>query len=105
MNTEHQKPEAGGSPVDCQVRPCLACAMELERHVSGDRYSEPGRAALDGLMMAEIKRLRDQVQAQDAEIQRLQRICVAMHDRLLRGDNDRDLLALVADAWKLRPNA
>jgi len=30
----------------------------------------------------------------------LQAICVAAHDRLLRGDDDRDLLALLATAWE-----
>jgi hypothetical protein len=36
----------------------------------------------------------------EAEIERLSGICVAAHDRLLRGDDDRDLLALLATAWE-----
>jgi hypothetical protein len=36
----------------------------------------------------------------DVEIERLRGICVAAHDRLLRGDDDRDLLALLATAWE-----
>ena len=35
----------------------------------------------------------------DVEIERLQGICVAAHDRLLRGDDDNVLLALLAEAW------
>jgi hypothetical protein len=37
------------------------------------------------------------------EVKRLESICVAVHDRLLRGDDDRALLALAAEAWE-RPN-
>lgn len=33
------------------------------------------------------------------EIERLRAICVSAHDRLLRGDDDRELLALLATGW------
>lgn len=36
----------------------------------------------------------------EAECERLKAICVAVHDRLLRGEDDRDLLAMLEEAWK-----
>lgn len=39
-------------------------------------------------------------QDSEAEIKRLQAICVSAHDRLLRGDDDNELLALLATAWE-----
>ncbi len=39
------------------------------------------------------------------EVSRLQNICVMAHDRLLRGDEDAELLAILERAWKLSPNA
>lgn len=77
MNTEHQKPEAGGSPVDCQLRP-LAWAIfvdsgnarmwsTLQPHVQKLADAEGlevtplyGQAALDALAAerAESARLR-----------------------------------------------
>lgn len=33
------------------------------------------------------------------ELDRLRAICTAAHDRLLRGDDDRELLALLATGW------
>lgn len=47
--------------------------------------------------LQELWRERDEARA---EVERLQRICEALHDRLLRGDQDRELLALVAGAWR-----
>lgn len=35
-----------------------------------------------------------------AELDRLRAICVSAHDRLLRGDDDRELLALLATGWE-----
>lgn len=35
-----------------------------------------------------------------AEVARLQRICTSIHDGLLRGDDDRELIALAAQAWE-----
>lgn len=37
----------------------------------------------------------------EAEIYRLKIICQSAHDRLLRGDDDRELLALLAQAWEV----
>jgi len=34
-----------------------------------------------------------------AEVDRLKSICAALHDRLLRGDDDRELIDLAAQAW------
>lgn len=34
-----------------------------------------------------------------AECERLECICQALHDRLLRGSDDRELLALAETAW------
>lgn len=36
----------------------------------------------------------------EAECERLKAICVAVHDRLLRGDDDRELMAMLEEAWK-----
>ena len=36
------------------------------------------------------------------EVERLKAICVAVHDRLLRGDDDNELLALLATAWEAK---
>ena len=57
------------------------------------------RAALERKSdrLQELWRERDEARA---EVARLQRICESVHDRLLRGDQDRELLALVAGAWR-----
>lgn len=36
----------------------------------------------------------------EAEIERLKSICQSAHDGLLRGDDDRELLGLLAQAWE-----
>ena len=38
-----------------------------------------------------------------AEVARVTEICRAAHDGLLRGDDDRELLALLETAWKEQP--
>ena len=43
--------------------------------------------------------LEQQVASHSAGIARLQQICTSIHDGLLRGDDDRDLLDLAAQAW------
>jgi hypothetical protein len=48
------------------------------------------------LAAAELRRLHPF----EAECERLKAICVAVHDRLLRGDDDRELLAMLEEAWK-----
>jgi hypothetical protein len=40
-----------------------------------------------------------------AEVDRLLGICTAAHDRILRGDSDRELMDLLATAWDVPPNA
>lgn len=47
----------------------------------------------------ELERERDEARA---EASRLLAICTNVHDRLLRGDNDPVLLAMLAEAWKAR---
>jgi len=42
-------------------------------------------------------------QSEPTEADRLRAICVAAHDRLLRGDTDAELLALLESAWKPAP--
>ena len=37
-----------------------------------------------------------------AESHRLEMICQSAHDRLLRGDTDKELLAILEEAWKGR---
>jgi hypothetical protein len=34
------------------------------------------------------------------EVERLKALCETVHDRLLRGDDDNELLALLATAWE-----
>lgn len=41
----------------------------------------------------------------ELEIKRLQSIAQQAHDRLLRGDDDNELLSILEAAWKQRPNA
>jgi len=58
VNAEHQKPEAGGSPVDCQVRPLVERlrAYPADELLSDD-YSTAMLEAAD-----EIERLRECLQ-------------------------------------------
>lgn len=41
----------------------------------------------------------------DMEIDRLLNIAQQAHDRLLRGDSDKELLIILESTWKERPNA
>jgi hypothetical protein len=49
--------------------------------------------------------LRDLAIAERTEIARLQEIARDAHDRLLRGDSDETLLAILEEAWKERTGA
>ena len=45
------------------------------------------------------------IDAMQAEIDRLKRICETTHDRLLRGDSDKELLAMLQEGWQGKPVA
>lgn len=53
--------------------------------------------------MANIGVLEAALDARAKEINRLMTICQTAHDRLLRGDQDAELLAILEAAWKDRP--
>ncbi|MFC7302577.1 hypothetical protein [Cognatiluteimonas weifangensis] len=46
--------------------------------------------------------MRDSLRGAADEIERLEMICVSAHDRLLRGDEDAELLAILEKAWKAK---
>jgi hypothetical protein len=53
-------------------------------------------AAPHGLATQELRELRE-------EVARLCRLCTAAHDQILRGVDDKELLALLASSWRQRP--
>ena len=80
-----------------QVDAALDAAPALEQK------SSPLTAEVEHLrhclerQQASYERERD---IDQAEIERLRALCVAAHDRLLRGDDDSELLELLATAWE-----
>jgi hypothetical protein len=55
--------------------------------------------ALQREAIAEIERLQNICEA-IAEIERLQNILTSVHDRILRGDSDAELMALCMAGWE-----
>ena len=53
----------------------------------------------------ENEKLTNLLLASESEIDRLLNIAQQAHDRLLRGDSDKELLIILEAAWKERPNA
>lgn len=60
---------------------------------------------MQGVGDYQLAALMDGVGPQAAdEIERLLAICTTVHDRLLRGDDDKELLGALEQAWKQTPN-
>lgn len=61
--------------------------------------SETPTPTPDEMTIERLVRERDEARA---EVSRLLAICTNVHDRLLRGDDDPVLLAMLAESWKAR---
>lgn len=58
----------------------------------------------DSVLACEVTYLRADL-ADKTEAGRLAEICRDVHDRILRGDSDRELMEKLAAAWDMPPNA
>lgn len=63
---------------------------------------DPARDCEHGQLARSCDRCADarEIAELRAEVARLRGICTSLHDRLLRGDSDADLLALAETGWK-----
>jgi hypothetical protein len=67
---------------------------------SAREFAEGGDRYTGAEVRLWVHGLCDALDAAQTEAARLRAICVAAHDRLLRGGTDAELLALLESAWK-----
>ena len=58
--------------------------------------------AIDAVLLRKTKEKHASINVMQTEIQRLKMICQSTHRRLLRGDSDKELLAMLQEAWQFQ---